>query len=116
MTKLQSLADRPANKEDIGKTVYSVICETSSINEMNIYEVTITQEMIDNPDYMETNYWLFWNKPVIISKPELASMRNLLGRAKEMAELINSLDGVVNVHARENAEQWLTDLSEVCGE
>jgi hypothetical protein len=137
VTKLQSLADRPATKKDIGKKIYWH--DSKEIKEEIITKVDDKDIWTNRAGYSVNTKYLFWQPFSLVPNAEYNSMRDLLDRAKGLIKNtqsycteahVCSLDecygcqfdvrdnynrGFPNCTYEEQREQWLKDLAEVCG-
>lgn len=129
MSKLISLAEKPVTKEDIGKILYSTTGR----------EIIIKQQIVDVLEDIDIDMlpqW-FWSKPVTISEEEYEALQaeniklkeanakqhhsivllnGLVERAMSAVE-IQSTDGSNKQQmSNEEADQWLSDYSELKGD
>ncbi len=79
MSKLLSLADKPATKEDLGKVVYDPCGNELVISCYKSY-ITVGEDIDYNP------FFTFWNNPKIISEQEYNELVSLV---KEAVEIVN---------------------------
>jgi hypothetical protein len=118
VTKLQSLVDRPATKDDVGKKIYYMGTNNRKIVSKTITDVIdvkgksaiLTGSLIWRND----NETLFWQKPILNPESELSKLRDLLDEAREIINYVAGNDKQYSMKLK--AENWLKDLSEVCGE
>jgi hypothetical protein len=117
MTKLESLADRPAKKRDIGKKIFYISSDYNRPYSIREYEISDIQhrtiysyvEEYDKMMYVghKDSPGLFWQKPVIISESELTKLRDLVERAKLIFVVDNKFNYCID------KEQWLKEAKEV---
>jgi hypothetical protein len=75
MPKLESLADRPANKDDVGKIIYFVVGLKSQ--DETIFDIKECQGHFStgiNEYPLDTPY-AYWSKPVVISESEYDELK-----------------------------------------
>lgn len=91
--KLESLKDRPATKEDIGKTVYKPLYydENAQLLMFQEYEITgidigaymvhfgrrTEKGLVTDGSYSLGTTNLFWQKPILISEEEYIKLSEL---------------------------------------
>jgi len=89
MTKLVSLQDKPATKEDVGKVVYyanGVPCKITQC--MFTDEILVDEAAQDDYDFHPADY--YWQKPKIINEQSHEEMKQLIKEGVEMARFIKS--------------------------
>ncbi len=84
MTKLVSLAEKPATEEDVGKIFYYVYHNEVSWRELEIKNIDY---------YNKHGHEYFWNKPKLISEQEYKELKELKqALIKDVAEIERLLD------------------------
>jgi hypothetical protein len=111
VNKLQSLADRPEElkKPNVRMFVYELEKQKEEKGE-EFYTIDFAIECVES---VHEFYKEQWNTRA--SESELAKLRGLLGRAKEFLKHANEHYDCFD-YKQEDYDQWLKDLSEVCGE
>jgi hypothetical protein len=110
VTKLESLADRPATKDDVGKTVYWINVHGQYPIEIMEFKILKIKEDIICSDFataMINSYMMYWNRPTVIAESEYTKLRDLVERAKKM------LQPTLRLMACDEIEQWLKEAKEL---
>jgi hypothetical protein len=107
VSKLQSLADRPATKEKITDCV-------CSLDETCEFSRQVESELSKLRDLLDRAKGLIKNTQSYCTEAHVCSLDECYGCQFDVRDNYNR--GFPNCTYEEQREQWLKDLAEVCGE